>query len=258
MDLITLFIQILIAWGLTISISFAIEFVQESKIFKYLADQGYKLNFDLFSEFQQDIGQKKSMMPWILIPFYNIFKVLENTINCSIARGMILEPLSSLNIIEKLSEWEIKEYEKNPTVLNATILPIKYQRKLNESIKVKFDDGSKIYYVRQNNNISAENISILKVEGPAIELNIAEQKDLIVKYYSKEKQSINLAVDNMMKSDVNNGSNVIFNIENILKENDRLSLISLQKKELQNLKKDLINDAVKISSPKKYQKINKK
>lgn len=259
MDLTMVIWQILIMWGLTTVASFIMEIAQESRLFKELADLGYKLNFVRFREFQQSIGYKNNSLSWMLVPLYNIFMVIENTIKYNEARNMILDELNVIDVIEEMSDWELNEYKKNPIGLNAILLPIKYQIELDKSINIKLEDGSKIYYVCNDNKLDDENISILKVEGPASILNIVEQKKLIIEHWAEVTDLIKVNLenlDNIMKNMVNDNENNTFNIKEKSEENEKLSLISSLKQELENLKKNFVSDTVEEKND--YQKINKK
>ena len=62
-------------------------------------------------------------------------------------RPMILDQLSALDIIEKMSEMERREYLKNPTTLNA--LAILSKSRLSTQMILKIKEGNEcgeIYY----------------------------------------------------------------------------------------------------------------
>lgn len=79
-----------------------------------------------------------------------------------------------------MSEIEKTEYLKNPTGLNALIVPLKTEIRLSKATSIKLNDGnehSEIYYEMGE---SLDDITILKVSGSASRLTVEEQKKKVI------------------------------------------------------------------------------
>ena len=116
----------------------------------------------------------------MLIPFYNVAQVLQRTMEYNNARPMVLDQLRIMDALEEMSEYEKEEYQKNPTGLNAFLVPIKNKIRFEKATSIKFtnEEGvSTIYYDFDKSN---DEIVIIKVTGPYSKLTVEEQKSKVM------------------------------------------------------------------------------
>ena len=98
----------LIFWLGTSVASIGLTFANELRVFKDIADAGYKIDINKFSELgkQIDPQQKKITLLSMLIPMYNLMTVLQSVINYNNRRSYFLDSLHVMNILEEMSEIE--------------------------------------------------------------------------------------------------------------------------------------------------------
>lgn len=121
----------------------------------------------------------------MLIPIFNVMQVFQRTIQYNNVRPMILDQLSVIDALEEMTESEKAEYLKNPTGLNALVVPLKSEIRLSKAISIKINDGnehSEIYYEMGE---SLDDITILKVSGSASRLTVEEQKKRVVEAWDQ-------------------------------------------------------------------------
>lgn len=118
--------NIIITWILTTLASTLIELANESRIFKDLADNGYKVNIDRLSQIQNMINNQKSkeILFSLIIPIYNIIGVFHRSIQYNEIRPMLLDQLNTLGTLEEMTKEEKDKYSKKKTALNAIIICI--------------------------------------------------------------------------------------------------------------------------------------
>ncbi len=110
-------------WGITIITSLICEISNELKIFKEIADLGYKFNLNKTKSIQNNIApNSNNSLLRMYIPFYNLYAVLKGKIMYEQNKEMIFEQYEKLGIIEEMTEEEKEEYSKNPTGWNAMII----------------------------------------------------------------------------------------------------------------------------------------
>lgn len=110
-------------WGITIITSLICEISNELKIFKDIAEQGYKFNLNKTKSIQNNIiPNSNNSLLRMYIPFYNLYAVLKGKIMYEQNKEMIFEQYEKLGIIEEMTEEEKDEYSKNPTGWNAMII----------------------------------------------------------------------------------------------------------------------------------------
>lgn len=164
-------------WIATIIGSFGAEIVNELRMFKDIADVGYKVDLKKMSEFLDRLmpDTNKSYLLSFLIPLYNIMDVCKNIITYNNIRPMLLDQLNAMGVLEEMSVYEKNEYAKNPTALNAFIIPLKTEKKLANAIKVTTTDDNvkNIYYIDYNKK---KGFTLLKVDGPDSMLPFEEQE----------------------------------------------------------------------------------
>ena len=172
----------LVLWLGTSVASFGMEIANELRIFKDVADAGYKVDIKRLSELGKQLNPNAKKITFLsgLIPIFNVMQVFQRTMQYNNVRPFILDQLSVIDALEEMSEIESEEYLKNPTGLNALIVPLKTEIRLSKATLIKINDGdeySEIYYEMGE---SLKDITILKVTGPASRLTVEEQKKKVV------------------------------------------------------------------------------
>lgn len=166
----------------TIPLSFVMEFAHEFRMFKDAADAGYKVDTRRFSELGNQLNPNAANITLLsmLIPCANVMLVFDRMKKYNDIRPMMLNQLSAIDVLEEMSEIEKAEYQKNPTGLNAAIVPLKSKRRLANATLIDINDSNghgEIYYEMGE---SLDDISILKVSGSASRLTVEEQKKKVV------------------------------------------------------------------------------
>lgn len=246
--------ELLITWISTVITSVGMEVAQELKIFKDIADLGYKLNFDKISEMEDEFNKgylsssNKAILE-LFIPIYNMISVLERTVEYASSRESFLQQLKFMNCIEGMSKFEYEEYQKKPTGLNAVIVPLMYEKRLKNAkvLKIINDyDTSLIYYEIGN---TFEDITILKATGQANLMPLFRQKEKVKEAWVSVSNSI-VDNDEVKKQIINNKCNIDIVIDNT-KNNDNINKIN----ELEELKEQLVNMLQGEDETKKVKKL---
>ena len=176
--------ELLLFWLGTSITSYFMELTNELRMFKDVADAGYKIDLKKMSELQKQLNPDASKITFLsmLIPIFNIMQVLKNTIQYNNIRPMILDSLNAIDVLEEMTEFEKQEYSKKPTLLNAIIVPLKTEIKLNNASLMKITTGDvsgEIFYEWK----SLDDITILKSTGKISKLSEEEQKKKIIEAY---------------------------------------------------------------------------
>lgn len=161
-------------------LSLGMEMANELRVFKDAADNGYKINWEKLTELGQQVNLKELIVS-LLVPFFNMFKVLQNTVDFNNQRAMMLTQFKVMGLLEEMNEIEKNEYLKKPTALNALLVPIKIYRRAMKAEFVQYEDGE-IYYERSNN---FDEITILRVTGTATNLSADEQKKIVLNLWQE-------------------------------------------------------------------------
>ena len=166
-----------IFWIGTIIGSFGAELVNELRMFKDIADAGYKVDLKKMADFQNKLmpDANKVNLLSMLIPVYNIMNVCKNIINYNNVRPMLLDQLNAMGALEEMTAFEKEEYAKKPTALNALIIPLKTEVKIASALKLTTtdDNGTNTYYFDYK---TKKSIVFLKVDGPESMLPFEEQE----------------------------------------------------------------------------------
>lgn len=219
--------EILIIWLFTILASLGIEISNELRIFKDVADAGYKIDTEGLSEFNEQLfpNETKIELLSILVPGINIFKVFQRTMQYNNARFVILDQLRVMNVLEEMSEIEKIEYMKNPTGLNTLALHSKVQKRLLDALVLKVDDGNisgEIFYETCGGGGDNLDITILDATGSVAKLSKKEQKKLIFKSWKPVIQKIKVDLREKLNEELKNKSDLDLNEndDKITKDND--------------------------------------
>ena len=247
----------LIFWLGTSIASIVMEFSNELRMFKDVADAGYKIDVKRLSELSKQLNPdaSKATLLSMLIPIFNIMHVLQRTIQYNNVRGMVLDQLNVMDALEEMSEIEKQEYLKKPTGLNALLVPLKNEVKVSRALSIEYDEGnekSKIYFEMGKN---FDDIIILKVTGPASKLTIEEQKEKVNEIHKKLAEGIirKFGDKDSFLTAMKNNENIELNLDSELDDKNEVidssvqnSNVSEQKEMLQNLKNEILEERQKI------------
>ncbi len=241
--------KIVVLWISTVAASFCIELTNELRMFKDVADAGYKINIDRLSDLSKKLNPDASKITLLsmLIPIFNIIQVFERITKYNNIRPMLLDQLSIIDALEEMSEIEKQEYQKRPTGLNAILVPFKLEARIAKSDSVKIENDNEKSEIFYEIGDSLDDITILKVAGDASRLTEDEQKKKVIEVIKSS-----LSEETEEYDDVENATNTIKYSDDLdLKDNSdnkeeknvtskRESSLSRQKQALEDLKNKLI------------------
>lgn len=260
--------KIVVLWISTVAASFCIELTNELRMFKDVADAGYKINIDRLSDLSKKLNPDASKITLLsmLIPIFNIIQVFERITKYNNIRPMLLDQLSIIDALEEMSEIEKQEYQKRPTGLNAILVPFKLEVRIAKADSVKIENDNEKSEIFYEIGDSLDDITILKVAGDAYRLTEAEQKKKVI-----EAIKSSLLAETEEYDDVENATNTIKDNDDLeLKNTDNKeeqkvtpkqeSSLSRQKQALEDLKNKLIEEKEQAAqkSPAKTKKRKRK
>ena len=162
--------------------SFIMELIYELRLYKFLADCGYKVNFNNCKQIKEDITEEDyDKVNPAFIPFLNVYNVLKRGLDLAYLDNFVLEEYERRGIIERMTKEEREAYSKNNTGLEALIIGIKRTDKdfRKYIVELNFED-EKIEVLIQY-NIPLDKIRVLKVKGhKKIDLSICSDDILKV------------------------------------------------------------------------------
>lgn len=174
--------EILVIWLVTVIASFGMEISHELRVFKDIANAGYKYNLKRVNELSEYFNSdtlKKTLISLLVIG-YNIFYVFDKANKYNNARPMLLSQLDVAGVLEEMTDEEKKQYLKDPTGLNAIKIQIKSERKIKDihtlEIKKKNEKGEIIYRF----NDTYDDVTVLKATGTLSRLTLEEQKKRVM------------------------------------------------------------------------------
>lgn len=174
-------------WSITVILTIVFEFKNEFKMFKEFADMGYKINTDKLTDLSKmsvTTNSINSSLIGMLIPFYNLASVMVKRKKYEENKEFIFEQYMRLGILEEMTYDEWEEYKKNPTGVNAILVPLKKEvQKENEKISfgtITIKEPSGVdSVVNIKLDLNKENkddmIEIITARGPISELSKDEQ-----------------------------------------------------------------------------------
>ena len=244
-------------WMVSIAASFGMGLQSALKVIKDVADEGYKFDIKELSNIQKQInpnGKKNSLLEHF-IPGYNIFKQFQRAIQYNQNKEMILDQLSVMGVLERMTEEEQKEYQKKPTGLNA--IQVLLKSNTNKTLAQKKSNADTIIFTRTDKNgqedtikfqIIKDDISILEVSGPISALSRNEQKEILIKGLKEIEKEIMDKYGDMNSFAEELTKDKIINLDTIKEKErnpeDRIrkeEQISEKKEELISLKKELLS-----------------
>ena len=123
-------INLLMICGSTYVVSFFMLLVLVGKLFKILADNGYRINMEKLKK--HDDSRSSQLVTLIYIPFINIIFSMIITLKTIQEIDAVLNSFDIMDGIEELTEKEMEEYQKNPNMFNALIQNVMSNKNLDE------------------------------------------------------------------------------------------------------------------------------
>ena len=171
-----------IAWGVSIILTYLMQFKFVLNVVKDLADRGYKFNLDNMANVTNKINSMNGKYKVLnkifpFIPVINILYMLKLAMDYSSNRENLINQLRILGALEIMDDLEQEEYEKKETGLNALLAPKKAEMRLNEALRMKISQNGRegeIFY-----EVCDGKINVIKATGPALKFSKEEQEDLV-------------------------------------------------------------------------------
>ena len=231
-------LQIFIIYILTILISLGFQVSMALDTIKYIADNNYKINIHNLKKIDLDKNSALRVKATILLPlFLNIitqFKYLNDYIN---NKYLLLDELRVFDALEKMTIEEIKDYENNPTLLNA--LTITMNQNTNEIATIRYE--GKLNTVVYNINKETKELEIKKIIGNLKNKDNDEQRKILKEYLENKDDLEN--IDKELKdiiNDIKKINNTFENNEKKLDDIDRkLDYLKTQKEKLESYMNEL-------------------
>lgn len=178
--------EFLFLWGTSVITSFALNFVTELRLFKDLADEGYKADMEKLQNINYNSNSDASKLQRlaIFIPVVNLMLTMFNAVQCVKEKDMMIEQMRIMGVLEEMSEYEKNKYLEKPTSWNAFYIPLNYklrvERAYSRTITIDDKECEVVYDYDKKGNLD-----ILKSEGPMASLDVEEQKRLIIENEQK-------------------------------------------------------------------------
>lgn len=229
-------------WLITVISSLGMQGINKFRIFKDVMDNGYKISLKKISKFSSSgtSDTKNSLIPY-LIPVFNLFYVLQSIVNYNESRFYLLDQLRVMNVLEKMSDFETKEYLKKPTILNALIVNFKSETNMYNIERVSFNiDGEEgeIDYILEEGHMF-ENINIVGSKGAATRMTVEEQQNKVIECFNEVVKAIVVEYSNLdnfsEEVDDNDNNNVV-----VKSDRDKILKLEEQKQSLEELKEELL------------------
>lgn len=174
--------ELLIIWLMTIIISIGLDINLAFKMFKDIADQGYKLEMDRFNELSRQMNPQvtKNNIIDLFIPFFNLYDQFDRRMKYEQTRPFLEDQLRIMDCITPFTKEEQENYNKKPTGFNAllTIIKSKVAEETKEDVSISFTEGD------EKNTIWFEKVDddfkIIKTSGPVSRLSLEEQKNILM------------------------------------------------------------------------------
>lgn len=169
---------------ITIIASFVMKLTNELRIFKDVADAGYKIDMKRVNELNNSLNLDHNSNLEMFIPILNIIRVMESTMQYNSVRPMILDQFNTLDCLQEMSKSEREGYLKKPTALNAILINVISEAKKESGImKINFKDEhgqNQICFRFSESN----DIVIVSANGVAANLTVEEQTEKVSQYLS--------------------------------------------------------------------------
>lgn len=149
------------------------------RMLKDMADAGYKLYL------KRETNTSNNTLIYFFIPLLNIIYMLKVSIEYAYNSSFMLDELNVLGYLEEMTEDEKKEYNKNPTSINAILIPLKSYEEIRPVHSLTFKNKNVSNEILFNMGDDGEEIRIIHANGFIAKLSVDEQKQLIQKTIAK-------------------------------------------------------------------------
>lgn len=192
--------NILLAWLVTSAEFLLIDTANSLRIFKTLADQGLKIDYDKFCEFYDNLNDdSKDCLYKMFIPFYNFYKTYTDIRDYNILYPYLIKEMYALGLLENMSDFELREYQKNPSIINALRVPLVCAKRLENAYvwELQNQEYSSTIWFELSNKKGLEAIDILQVKGFLAKMKPEEIKEIIETYIVEDaiSKSIKSLID---------------------------------------------------------------
>lgn len=170
-----------IFWLGSIILSFGAELKYEFRMFKDIADAGYKVDFERITELKNyiDPNAAKRTVLSLFIPLYNLGVMTKKLAQYPSIQPRLIDSLSVLDACHEMDQYEQREYEKKPTGLNAVLVSALWGKRINQAVIFSFESENGISEIYYEQNEKTNEIVILKSTGPVSKLSYEEQLEKI-------------------------------------------------------------------------------
>lgn len=192
--------NILLAWLITSAEFLLIDTANSLRIFKTLADQGLKIDYDKFCEFYDNLNDdSKDYFIKMFVPFYNFYRTYIDIKDYNNLHPYLIKEMYTLGLLENMSDFEFQEYQKNPSVINALRVPLVCAKRLENAYvwKLQNQEYSSTIWFELSNKKGLEAIDILQVKGFLAKMKPEEIKEIIETYIVEDaiSKSIKSLID---------------------------------------------------------------
>lgn len=193
--------NLLLAWLVTSAEFLLIDTASVLRIFKDLADQGFKINYEKFNEFYDNLKDEnsKDYLIKMFVPFYNFYRTYMDIKDYNDLYPYLIQEMFTLGLLENMSDFELQEYQKNPSVINAIIVPPICAKRLENAFvwELKDSEYPSTVWFELGKKKGLEAIEILQVRGPLSNLKPEEQKKAIESHILEDslEKSIQTLID---------------------------------------------------------------
>mgnify|MGYP004461328383 FL=1 len=192
--------NIFLAWLVTSAEFLLIDTANSLRIFKTLADQGLKIDYNKFWEFYDNLNDdSKDYLYKMFIPFYNFYKTYTDIRDYNILYPYLIKEMYALGLLENMSDFELREYQKNPSIINALRVPIVCAKRLENAYvwELQNQEYTSTIWFELSNKKGLEAIDILQVKGFLAKMKPEEIKEIIETYIVEDaiSKSIKSLID---------------------------------------------------------------
>ena len=199
--------NILLIWLSTSAASIFMEFTNEGRMFKDAADNGYLIDLNKFSKLNKELLGSKSSKTRLLelfIPIFNILGVLKRTFDYNQIRPLVLDALSSLDVLKEMTPSQKEKYEKKPSIFNA--IKSNFVVSINELVEKKEEDKKYRDYLIKDDENGETKVEInkydysFKITGYAEKLSDEERNE----YVANKLLNIEKSIDEVLEKGSDN------------------------------------------------------
>lgn len=177
-------------WITTTVTSYVLDLGLGIKLFKDLADQGYKIDLERYKELKEELNLGNRSVIIKFIPFLNILNEMKKSFDYNQQRNMIFNSMDVLDLLEEMTDLEKEEYQKKPTGWNAILLPIKVERRLSKAERIICNMEGSEYEVYYETDPNTGNTTILKKTGILANVSDDKAREMVIESLMNYKEQL--------------------------------------------------------------------